>query len=211
MSDAELRITGVITPNVAEKFTALLSKDIKTISISSEGGVTEAALDMAEEIQRRKLDIKVVDICISSCANYLFVAGAKREVLPHAVVAWHGGHSFKPFRPSLDSATRLAEKERLLLREQLLYARAGVSIELIVYSGLLTLGQTIGGVAQREYSLWSPSADELRRLGVVNLSMDAGQRDSKEVGKYLSDLGFGGQSIYTGVTYSYLPAFLSKY
>jgi hypothetical protein len=132
-------------------------------------------------------------------------------VFPKAVVGWHGGHSFKPFRPNVDSPNRLVEKEAILLREQLLYARSRVSLDLIIYSGLLTLGKNVDGTMQREYTIWSPSAQELERLGIIDLKMDKGRRDSKEVSEFLTSLGFGGQSIYTGDLYTYLPKFLENY
>jgi hypothetical protein len=211
ISETEIRLIGIITPNVVSQFKRLITDKTSTVSLSSEGGVTEAALEIAEDIQRRKLEIKVLDLCISSCANYLFVAGAKRTVLPKAVVGWHGGHSFKPFRPSVDSPGRLVEKETLLLREQLLYARSRVSLDLIIYSGLLTLGKTVDGAIQRQYTIWSPSAQELERLGIANLTMDKGRRDPGEVSEFLKSLGFGGQSIYTGDLFTYLPSFLENY
>jgi hypothetical protein len=207
---SEIRISGIITPKVADEFAKLLTDEVNLLSISSEGGVTEAAIDIAEIIQRRNISVKVIDICLSSCANYLFVAGFNREVIIGAVVGWHGGHSFKPFRSATDSGGRLAEKEKLLLREQLLYARAKVSIDLIVYSGIVTLGEQVGSDVRREYSLWSPSAEELRRLGVTRLRMSEVERTPKEIRAYLESIGFSGQSVYTGKAYSYLPQFLSK-
>lgn len=211
ISGTEIRLIGIITPNVVSQFKRLITDKTSTVSLSSEGGVTESALEIAEEIQRKQLEIQVLDLCISSCANYLFVAGAKRTVFPKAVVGWHGGHSFKPFRPNVDSPNRLVEKEAILLREQLLYARSRVSLDLIIYSGLLTLGKNVDGTMQREYTIWSPSAQELERLGIIDLKMDKGRRDSKEVSEFLTSLGFGGQSIYTGDLYTYLPKFLENY
>ncbi len=210
VGDAEIRISGVITPKVASDFSKLLTEKVSLLSVSSEGGVTEAAIEIAETVQRRNMGIRVIDVCLSSCANYLFVAGFRREVMPGAVVGWHGGHSFKPFRSTLDSGSRLVEKEKILLREQLLYARAKVSVDLIVYSGIVTLGEQVGSDVRREYSLWSPSAEELRRLGVTSLKMFEGERTPEAIRKQLDSLGFSGQSIYTGKAYSYLPSFLSR-
>jgi hypothetical protein len=46
---------------------------------------------MAEVIRARKLRVVVDGACVSSCANYLFVAGLRQEVRPNSVVLWHGG------------------------------------------------------------------------------------------------------------------------
>lgn len=210
VGDAEIRISGVITPKVASDFAKLLTDKVSLLSVSSEGGVTESAIQIAEIVQRRSMGIRVIDVCLSSCANYLFVAGFSREVMPDAVVGWHGGHSFKPFRSTLDSGSRLVEKEKILLREQLLYARAKVSVDLIVYSGIVKLGEQVERDVRREYSLWSPSAEELRRLGVTGLKMFEGERTPEAIKKQLDSIGLSGQSIYTGKAYSYLPSFLSR-
>ncbi|MFT7721568.1 MAG: hypothetical protein QM788_01845 [Roseateles sp.] len=206
-----ISIRGIITPATAEKFKSLLQPGIKTVLISSEGGVTESALDIAEKIQKRHLDIEIIDFCASSCANYLFVAGENKHIREGAIVGWHGGHSFKPFRPAVDSKERLKEKERLLLREQLLYARAGTSIDLIVYSGLLTLGESLYGTITREYTLWVPDINELRRLGVKNISGHTSMSNASDIDSRLAKMGFSGQHSYVGPAYSYLPAFTSNY
>ncbi|MGM9516689.1 hypothetical protein ACS5PK_20745 [Roseateles sp. DB2] len=209
VSDSVLRIEGVLTPAVSKRFYELIDDQIRLIQISSEGGVTESGLDIAEEIQRRALDIEIEDFCASSCANYLFIAGNRKFVKSGAVVGWHGGHSFTPFRPGLDSQARLEEKKVILQREQLLYAKAGVSIDLIVYSGMLTVGALKEGVIRRDYTLWCPSVAELERLGVKNLVSSASWGSAGEIEARLNAMGYLGQSVYVGKSYSYIPeAFL---
>lgn len=210
IDETELRISGVLTPSVAEKFRKLVSDKVKVVSVSSEGGVTESAIEIAESIQKRGIVVRVLDFCLSSCANYIFVAGSRREVAPSAVVGWHGGHSFKPFRAAMDLGPRLVEKEKLLLREQILFAQAKTSLDLIIYSGLLTLGETSAGGVVREYTLWVPSAGELRRLGIENLDMNGDYRDAADIVAYLNSKGLRGQRVYTGKAYSYIPPFLLK-
>jgi hypothetical protein len=206
INESTLLIEGILTPKVEKQFSALLDSRIRTVIVSSEGGVTESGIGIAEEIQSRKLDIVVKDICISSCANYLFVAASKKTVGINAVVGWHGGHSFKPFRPLIDSRESLLEKEKILFREQLIYARSGVSLDLIIYSGLLTLGKSRGDKVDREYTLWAPPPEELRRLGVDNLTFEGKFFSSAfDAEKILFDMGFEGQKIFVGRSYSYLP------
>jgi hypothetical protein len=205
-----ISIQGIITPQTARQFQSLLRSSTRKVMVSSEGGVTEAALDIAEHIQKRRIDVEVVDVCASSCANYIFIAGAGKVIREGGVVGWHGGHSFKPFRARTESRERLIEKEAILLREQLLYARAGISIDLIVYSGLLTLGSYVDGKVDREYTLWVPDAVELRRLGVQGLTGATTGRSAAEINARLDQMGFGGQSVYVGGAYTYLPSVVSS-
>ncbi|MBB2484659.1 hypothetical protein H5407_05405 [Mitsuaria sp. WAJ17] len=209
VSDAVLRIEGVLTPAVSRRFYELIDDKVKLIQISSEGGVTESGLEIAEEIQRRSLDIEIEDFCASSCANYLFIAGNRKFIKSGAIIGWHGGHSFTPFRPGLDSQVRLEEKKIILQREQLLYAKAGVSVDLIVYSGILTVGALKEGLVRRDYTLWCPSVAELERLGVKNIVSSGSWGGSREIEERLNALGYLGQSVYVGKAYSYIPeAFL---
>lgn len=209
VSNSILRIQGILTPAVSQQFKDLVSSEIKLVQVSSEGGVTESGLEIAEEIQRMGLDVEIEDFCASSCANYIFIAGNNKIIKPGAVIGWHGGHSFTPFRPRIDSTQRLEEKKILLQREQLLYARAGVSIDLVVYSGLVTVGMMKDGLVRRDYSLWCPSYAEMTRLGIKNLKFDSSWDNSKAIEDRLTEMGFAGQKVYAGNAYSYIPeAFL---
>lgn len=62
------------------------------LRLTSSGGEVEAAIRLAGWIYTNKIDIEVVDYCLSSCANYLFTAAFQKTILPGAVVAWHGNY-----------------------------------------------------------------------------------------------------------------------
>jgi hypothetical protein len=99
---------------------------ITRIVITSRGGLVGPALDMAEAIYARRLDIEVPDACLSSCANYVFPA-AHHKRLGHArAVGWHGNMAHVIYlqqtgqgswsEPDMDEARQLARREAAFYR-----------------------------------------------------------------------------------------------
>jgi hypothetical protein len=48
-------------------------------------------------VHAHKLDVKVMEFCLSSCANYVFTAGSRKIVSNLAMVGFHGGLSSTDF------------------------------------------------------------------------------------------------------------------
>jgi len=69
----------------------LKSKTVKQLVITSVGGSVHYALDMAKYIQKNNIDIVVNHYCVSSCANYFFLAARQKYVPKDSFVGWHGG------------------------------------------------------------------------------------------------------------------------
>jgi hypothetical protein len=65
-------------------------KPVHTLTITSAGGEVNAGMDFGEWTFERRLDLEVDDICLSSCANYVFPAARNKLIRPGALVAWHG-------------------------------------------------------------------------------------------------------------------------
>ena len=61
--------------------------------INSGGGPIEDGMDIANWLHDEKLDLLVIEKCMSSCANYIFPAARNKEISDSAVVAWHGSLS----------------------------------------------------------------------------------------------------------------------
>lgn len=81
---------GIFPHNVGEAVEIIKTGAIKRVVISSTGGDVESAIKLADEIFNRKIDVYVEGPCFSSCANYIFTAGAKKYILNGGLVAWHG-------------------------------------------------------------------------------------------------------------------------
>lgn len=58
--------------------------------ISSVGGVTTDAREIATWVHAMGLVVEVEGICFSSCANYIFPAGQARNIRKDAFFGWHG-------------------------------------------------------------------------------------------------------------------------
>lgn len=64
---------------------------ITTFEITSLGGDIEAAISLGEFIFKHQLSVYIPEVCLSSCANYLFTAGKDIILSSNAVLGWHGG------------------------------------------------------------------------------------------------------------------------
>ncbi|MDI6797816.1 MAG: hypothetical protein QMD09_12770 [Desulfatibacillaceae bacterium] len=83
--------TGYINgKNSSDFMQAVRGKNIRTVVLNSTGGEINAGMDMGLWIFENKVDVVIDGLCMSSCANYLFVAGRNKTLLPGSVVAWHG-------------------------------------------------------------------------------------------------------------------------
>jgi hypothetical protein len=81
-----LKISGPILEPMFRHINDVLTPETSIIQIDSEGGDTAEALNIAELMMARKMGLVVDGVCLSSCANYLFVAAETRKVLSGSVV-----------------------------------------------------------------------------------------------------------------------------
>jgi ATP-dependent protease ClpP protease subunit len=156
-----------------------------TLSIRSPGGPTTQGLALGKWVQDHKLDVKVLEYCMSSCANYVFPAGAHKVVSNFAVIGLHGGLSSTSF--SFDEATKkmldaLPAKERQAMLDQIDASIKGDAVKeqaylkaLGVRADYVTLGQ------QERYQKlyrddpktmgWTYSLEDFGRLGIHDISV----------------------------------------
>lgn len=80
---------GEIESDEYELFSTKFDSKVKTIYLNSGGGVTSEAMKIALDIVDHDITIIVNNWCLSSCANYLFLAGKKR-VIQKGIVGYHG-------------------------------------------------------------------------------------------------------------------------
>lgn len=94
-----LIVTGDITQSMYKDIlNHVIKSDIKRIIITSPGGDIDAGISIGYLIYKQKLDIEIIDYCISSCANYLFTAAINKTIRDGAAVIWHGNTQQKDFR-----------------------------------------------------------------------------------------------------------------
>lgn len=129
VEDKTVTYAGKISERNVERFLdATRGKQLATLVISSSGGEINAGMRMGSWVFDNGVDVIVEQMCMSSCANYLFTAGRRKIIKPGAIVAWHGnalqesGMSEEDVRTSvIQTFNQLpeSEKAKINLEEQI--------------------------------------------------------------------------------------------
>ncbi|MGO4479661.1 hypothetical protein AB4Z32_25810 [Massilia sp. 2TAF26] len=184
----ELNYVGPLDEQANAKLFALydsLKEKPARLAIRSEGGPTTQGLALGQWVRDHKLDVKVLEYCMSSCANYVFPAGQHKVVSNFAVIGLHGGLSSTSF--NFDEATKktlaaMPPKERQALIDQINASIKGDSVKeqaylkaLGVRADYVTLGQE-----ERYQKLyrddpkvvgWTYSLEDFGRMGIHDISV----------------------------------------
>ena len=165
----------------------------KRLVISSPGGAVEYGIQLGEWIINNQLDVEVADYCMSSCANYVFLAGNKKILGKHSFIGFHGGllqRATLPFkgRRYLQKVSALTKscdfelfnksyKDKLAFpfsnsrfRECALMQVTGVDYKILI-AGQYEKYR----VHTLQFGLWSYDLDALASLGVNNLILKDGK------------------------------------
>jgi len=183
LSEATSTITlrGVIDDNMVASFKSQLTDSTKVVAISSAGGKNKDALELAELVSQRGLTVEVKDICASSCAHLIFIAGHRRVVDSGAIVVFHNTvRSMIVLGETLGVSAPddfLPQFRLLQDREEQLYRASGVSTQLLVdpEAAMLPIcmsfrraaGEKLQWAVVRVYRGWVPTRDYLLRAGVT--------------------------------------------
>lgn len=84
-----LKFEGLIEPGEYAKFSDAYDGNVRELIVNSDGGSAEDGLKIGLALAADDLKVAVVGHCLSSCANYLFVGGRRRE-LRGGIVGFHG-------------------------------------------------------------------------------------------------------------------------
>lgn len=80
---------GSIDVGEYDRFAAVFDQSVGELIVDSQGGVTFEGIRIGLALAQASVKVTVVGECLSSCANYLFVAGHRREIRG-GVVGYHG-------------------------------------------------------------------------------------------------------------------------
>ena len=94
VDDETIAINGLINEYTAERFRKTITSKTRKVILNSPGGYTLPAIEIGNLIYDRGLDVEVVDLCGSACANFIFPAGRRKIINNDAIVAWHGSNSY---------------------------------------------------------------------------------------------------------------------
>lgn len=188
-SASALIYSGRITFDANERLFELAASRVEapsTLVITSTGGDIVAGMELGRWVFESGLDVRVPDYCMSSCANYVFVAGASKILALEASLMWHGGATQR-FEISCETVAWERsdgvcdeEKLRAIAMESLgdLIAMETEFFELIsVNQRITTLGQQRGVACARGegYSGWYYSIADMAALGVDGISVIGGE------------------------------------
>jgi hypothetical protein len=178
-STMEIPLSGHISTDMASRLHMLLN-DVKphTLRVTSSGGEDVPALAIADDIRRNRIALVVDGICAGPCANYLFVAAARRTVQPGALVIFTGSATS---RLAMVPSRRLGEigssYEKISRQEKQLVGDAKASAALLL-EPQLGLGTNCYSLTSRDqtgkayinyqsgFVGWTPSRSYLTRAGI---------------------------------------------
>lgn len=182
-----------LTPtSVSHLISELEARPDATLRLSSQGGDENAALDLAEYIERAGTRVELDKVCASACANSLLVASANLNIRRGTVIGFH--HSAVAIEANYQGLGEPVPPAiaRGAMRLRALYARRGADI------GLLTCSAEMIGLTQEAVDVpvpgrnttlkgwrtlrrwWVPRSDTLQRFG-VRWRDGAPQNDSRAV------------------------------
>ncbi len=113
--DGELAYVGALDMKANQRLFKLygsLKEKPRVLSIRSVGGSVLTGISLGSWVRANNLDVKVLEYCLSSCANYVFPAGGRKIVSNFALIGYHGGANSLYLRVSEASKKLLAEQSR---------------------------------------------------------------------------------------------------
>lgn len=94
IEDSALYFFGSISTASRDAFLSFVSfkdtSDLNKFVINSLGGDTSSGRAIGRWIYEKRLTVEVDAVCFSSCANYIFPAGASKVIRTDSFVGWHG-------------------------------------------------------------------------------------------------------------------------
>ena len=99
----EIVYKGIIEQDKVERVFALYQPG-DVLLIRSSGGDLHAGIALGDFINKHRISVEVLDFCISSCANYVFLAGYEKILNANSMVIFHGGPKQANFRSLMQQA-----------------------------------------------------------------------------------------------------------
>jgi hypothetical protein len=152
------------------------------LAIRSRGGDVVPGMALGEWVHAHKLDVKVMEFCLSSCANYVFTAGSRKIVSNLAMIGYHGGLSSVDFsvggsdKAKYDAMTQVqqaaykAEFKKSLQpqvdRETAFFKTIGVRQDITTYGQQARFDKLAAN-----FDGWTFTQDGFKRFGVEHIEV----------------------------------------
>lgn len=184
-----MKFEGYIAPESYDEFMQKIDDDVSEIVLNSAGGYVSSALKIAAEIQKRNLNVAVKGFCVSSCANYLFLSGRRKEI--DGILGFHGNANALNKKICKDNDDTPLCKNGV--KEKFFLESIGMSNLLFDVTQSLDKGMQTGVV----YSYYAPSANTLRELGVKGIVGDQRKDYLKKLKDYYDEFESADFSVAT--------------
>ncbi|WP_374582312.1 hypothetical protein [Pseudoduganella sp.] len=190
LADGELNYVGSLSAEANARLFALYSSQQTkptTLAIRSPGGNTVVGMELGTWVHENKLDVKVLEGCYSSCANYVFTAGRRKIVSNFAHIGYHGGMSSMSFK--FDDATLAALSDARKDGEKITRENALAAIKKMIapqleleekYFAMIGVQQRITTLGQSDEHRkaapkgaegWTYSIPDFAKFGVANIEV----------------------------------------
>ncbi len=196
-----IHFEGDIESGEFQKFSEAFSPSVTEIIVNSGGGSTLEGLKIGLAIAQQPIKIVVTGYCLSSCVNYIFVAGQSREI-KDGIVGFHGNvkacfsgknleKTIAQVRASLFELNPSAPKEDVqseidrflksnnseIMQESALLSKKGISQELFDRTCTLDKGAGDG----KSYAFLLPTLSTFQKYGFQNVT---GEQSKSVIAKF---------------------------
>ena len=173
-SDHSLKLQGGINKGDADQIMRNINSSIKTLNVSLTGGNSEEAMTIGKIIKRFGLEVRVIGLCASGCAQYLLPAASKAIVEPQGLVLFHHYPAglfaiaqMKGFTPE-PRELELGEKDRIYNADlginPDIFLRANLELGTICISQVGETKKTL--IYKSINSGWLPKKEYLTKVGI---------------------------------------------
>ncbi|HKY94470.1 MAG TPA: hypothetical protein VJL84_04150 [Kiloniellales bacterium] len=145
-----IHFRGDVTYGTAQELLRLIKANpaVHEVHLTSNGGMVEPALLVANAIQLRRATTFVPTTCVSAC-TFLFLGGQQRYLAPGAALGFHRAWQSEP---AFDG-----DVQRVNAEIRVRFAERGID-DAFVERAMATPGE----------QLWYPSPEELQAAGVID-------------------------------------------
>lgn len=99
--------------------------------IASQGGTIIHGLEIGRWVHENEVTVRVVGLCASSCANYIFTAAPRRQLYEDSIVAWKGSAWQTSWDERAESGDQVLIEQRQ--EEAAFFSRIGVDRRISTY------------------------------------------------------------------------------
>jgi ATP-dependent protease ClpP protease subunit len=167
--------SGTISQEAADAIVERASAEVHTLVVNSDGGDETAAIQIGNLVAQRGLTVVVDDKCHSACAQYVFVAAARKEISATGVVSCHHNSvGISEDTPRWLSGTALSRIGTVRIAASSLYQMAGVSLDfaracMTAVVPLCYCSKSGEDYIKTGYSVWIPTRRDFAKFGIAEV------------------------------------------